>query len=289
MARSAAQSISRTTGDDPVLARHGSLEVRLAANGQEIGAAMRLRHAVFSAEMGLFADASGVETDRFDALCDHIVVRDLEKTTPEGSPPVVGTYRALRPEATEIGFYSDAEFDLAPLLARHPGLRFCEVGRSCVARTHRSQPTLEALWRGLFVYAARHGIDVYFGAASFPGTDLDAHAMSLSWLYHNAVGRGHWAADARPSGAVGMDLVASEAIDSRLALRAMPPLLRGYLRIGAHVGQRAFIDPLFGTTDVLVIAPLDAAPGLWRRRFETATATGLGKPPGPVGIAPDLL
>lgn len=288
MPPTALQAIAPTP-DDPILAYHGSLEVRLARSVEDIDAAMRLRHAVFSTEAGLAPHASGVETDRFDPLCDHIIVRDLERVGDDGRPPVVGTYRALRPEAADIGFYSDAEFNLAPLFARRPDLRFCEVGRSCVAPAHRGQPTLEALWRGLFVYAAWHGIDVYFGAASFPGTDLERHAMSLSWLAHNAVGQDEWAVDARSPGAVDMNLIAPDAIDSRVALRAMPPLLRGYLRIGARVGRRAFIDPVFRTTDVLVLAPLSAAPALWRRRFEAATADAVGKPLRPVGIAQDLL
>ena len=239
--------------------------------------------------MGLVADSSGVETDRFDPLCDHIIVRDLDVVGPDGQPPVVGTYRALRPEATAIGFYSEAEFDLAPLFARHPTVRFCEVGRSCVAPSHRSQRTLEALWRGLFVYAARHGIEAYFGAASFPGTDPHVHANALSWLYHNAAQNCDWAVKARPQGATAMNLLPPEQIAASDAIRQMPPLLRGYLRIGAHVASSAFIDKAFGTIDVLVIAPLEAAPRHWRQRFESATATVIEKQVREVGIAPDLL
>lgn len=274
--------------DAPLLARMGSLEVRLATSDEEKRAAWALRHAVFVAERGLALHPAGLETDRFDPFCDHVIVRDLAHRGPGGLPPVVGTYRALRPERAVEGFYADAEFDLAPLFARHGGLRFCEVGRSCVAPSHRTKRTLEALWRGLFVYARRHGIDVYFGAASFPGTDPAPHAMALSWLCHNAA-HPHWSAPARPAGAVVMDRIAPAAIDARAALRDMPPLLRGYLRIGAHVGRTAYIDPVFSTIDVLVLAPLANAPILWRRRFETLTGEGFDNRRAPVGIAPDML
>lgn len=288
MARTALDRAAEIRKDDPVLARMGSLEVSLAASAEDMRAALALRHAVFVKERGLSPRASGLETDRFDQFCDHIIVRDLAQRTPHGAAPVVGTYRALRPEMAGRGFYAEAEFDLAKLFARHPAMRFCEVGRSCVAPAYRNQRTLEALWRGLFVYALRHGIDAYFGAASFAGTDPAAHAMALSWLYHNAASP-DWDAPARSPGAVAMDLIAPGAIDARLALRKMPPLLRGYLRIGAHVGRTAFADPAFATLDVLVIAPLTNAPALWRRRFETLTGQGFDNRRTPVGIAPDLL
>lgn len=280
---------SRRSGEQRFLACHGALDVRLASSAEDVRAALRLRHAVFAAETGLAAGNSGLETDRFDPICDHIIVRDLKAEGSDGRPPVVGTYRALRPESTDIGFYSETEFDLAPLFSRHPQLRFCEVGRSCVARTHRSQPTLEALWRGLFVYAARHGIDAYFGVASFPGTDPKAHAVALSWLYHNASGHPEWSAHALPHGATAMDLLQTSEINPKDALRQMPPLLRGYLKIGAHVARSAYIDRDFGTIDVLVIAPLKSAPRHWRQRFQAATAMQMDKPVPEVGITPELL
>ncbi|WP_196260397.1 GNAT family N-acetyltransferase [Pelagibacterium limicola] len=258
----------RYAADDHILARQGPFEVRLAASEAEVRAAQQLRHEVFRTEAQLPPLASGIEADRFDPFCDHIIVCDRSAKTPEGRPPVVGTYRALRSEAAVSGFYSDAEFDLAQLFGRHPHLRFCEVGRSCVAQPYRALGVLDALWRGLFVYAARHGIDVYFGVASFPGTDPRAHAMALSWLCHHEVGGPAWHAEARSGGAVPMDLVAPQALDRRLAMRQMPALVRGYLQIGAHIGRTAFVDPVFGTIDVLVVAPLADAPRPWRRRFE---------------------
>jgi L-ornithine Nalpha-acyltransferase len=275
--------------DDPALARLGSLDVRLARHPGQFSAAARLRQAVFSAEYGLGATLTGTETDSFDPLCDHIIVRDLAHPAANGHAPIVGTSRVLRPEATSIGFYSGAEFDLAPLFARHRTVRFCEVGRSCIAPTHRARRAVEALWRGLFVYAARHAINAYFGVASFPGTDPRAHATALSWLYHNAAAPAAYEAEAKSPGATAMNLIAPADIDHRLAMRDMPPLLRGYLRIGASVAPRAFVDTQFGTIDVLVIAPLGAAPELWRKRFETATGMGLDRGAETVPIAPDLL
>lgn len=267
-----------------VLARLGSLEVRIATTPEEHRAALALRYDVFCREMGARlagADhAAGAETDGFDAPSDHIIVRD----TAVPGAPVVGTYRALRPEAAVAGFYSQTEFDVAPLLARHADLRFCEVGRSCVALSHRSMRTIEGLWCGLWAYAALHGIDAYFGAASFPGTDPLVHALPLSYLHHHVGAPEGWRVAAHPPHGVAMDLLAPAAIDPHAALRALPPLIRGYMRVNAHVGETAYIDRQFGTTDVMIITPLRAMPQAYRRRFAKVT----GRVLRPVGIAADL-
>lgn len=268
--------------DDLVLVRLGALEVRLVAKRDDFLAAARLRHAVFCLEKGLPARPGGVETDRFDSYCDHIIVWDTR------SADIIATCRLLRPRSGG-DCYSDGEFDLAGMFSAAPDLRFCEVGRSCVDRRHRNQSTLEALWCGLFAYALRHRIDAYFGAASFPGTDPAAHAMALSWLYHHAHGPLAARVQARPSGAVGMDILPRPVLDNRLALRQLPPLLRGYLKIGAQFARSAFVDPAFGTTDVFVLAPLADAPPPWRRRFEALTGPRRSAQPRAVGIAPDML
>lgn len=270
-----------------VLARLGSLEVRLAATPQERRSAFALRYDIFCRQMGArLAGAdpvAGIETDRFDAVCDHIIVCDRAQSGPAG-PKVVGTYRALRPEAAVDGYYSQAEFDIAPLLARHAGLRFCEVGRSCVAPSHRSMRGIEALWCGLWAYAALHGIDAYFGAASFVGTDPCDHALPLSFLHHHVGAPKGWQVAAHPAHAVSMDLLPRSAIDPQAAQRALPPLIRGYMRVNAHVGETAFIDRHFGTTDVMIVTPLRAMPHAYRRRFTKVTGLGLD----PVVMATDM-
>lgn len=266
-------ALSSAQSSAPALARLGQFEVRLAMTEAERHAAYRLRYEVFHRERGVDAPSMDhldhIEADAFDPFCDHIIVIDTSAVTPGDARAIVGTYRAMRAPAPGLGWYADTEFDLSGLFATHPKLNFCEVGRSCVAPSYRSMRTIEALWCGLWAYACLNGIDAYFGAASFPGTDPAAHALALTHLYRTARAPEAWSAPARASGALAMDRLG--AIDRHAALRAMPPLVRGYLRVNAVFGETAYVDTSFGTTDVFVLARFAAAPLAYRRRVERVT------------------
>ena len=248
------------------LGRLGSLEVRLARGPREIWRAQRLRYRVFYQEMSAKPDVVSRmfrrDADRFDRACDHLLVIDHAARGRFGGikPKVVGTYRLMRQSAAERlgGFYTQGEFDLGPMLARHPGQRFLELGRSCVLKPYRTKRTVELLWSGIWAYLQHHRIDAMFGCASFDGTDPDALALPLSFLHHQARSEGDWAATAHSEHFVGMDRLPAEMIDAKLALKQLPPLIKGYLRIGARFGTGAVIDRQFGTTDVLVVLPVSA-------------------------------
>ena len=250
------------------LGRIGPLEVRLARKAAEVRAAQALRFRVFYEEMGARADAEALATrrdvDRFDRFCDHVLVLDHDhmevRPFRKPRPRIVGTYRLLRQEVADRngGFYSAAEFDIAPVLERHRGLRFLELGRSCVLKPYRTKRTVELLWHGIWTYVLRHRIDVMIGCASLEGTDPDRLALPLSFLHHHAPAPAEWRADARPDRAVRMDRLPADAVDVRAALHALPPLIKGYLRLGATVGSGAVVDPQFGTTDVLIVLPVSA-------------------------------
>jgi putative hemolysin len=248
------------------LGRLGPLEVRLARGPREIWWAQRLRYRVFYQEMSAKPDVVSRmfrrDADRFDGACDHLLVIDHAARGRFGGikPQVVGTYRLMRQSAaTRLGgFYTEGEFDLAPLIARHQGRRFLELGRSCVLKPYRNKRTVELLWHGIWAYLQHHRIDAMFGCASFDGTDPDALALPLSFLHHHARSEGEWSAVARPEHYVGMDRLPAGMVDAKLALKQMPPLIKGYLRLGARFGTGAVIDRQFGTTDVLVVLPVSA-------------------------------
>ncbi len=245
------------------LGRIGPLEVRLARTLREIEAAQRVRYRVFFEEMGASGDvrpgAGQLDADRFDEICDHLLVVD---TTLPGSDldRIVGTYRLLRDEVARDhgGFYSVEEFAFDDLVARHPGRRFMELGRSCVLPAYRSKRTIGVLWQGIWAYVHHHGIDVMAGCASFPGTVPARHAEALSFLAHHCRPTPEWDVAALPERHKTMDLMPREALDARAALNAMPPLVKGYLRLGAKIGDGCVVDAAFGTTDVFVILPVDA-------------------------------
>jgi len=244
-----------------LLGRIGNLEVRLARNEAEVAAAQEVRYRVFYDEMGAHKGALQAldrrDADRFDPVCDHLLVLDSSISGPEHSR-IVGTYRLLRQEAAVAagGFYSQDEFDLPGLVARHPGERFLELGRSCVLPEYRSKRTIEVLWQGIWAYTNHHRIGVMTGCASFPGVDPAAHAESLSYLAHHCRAGADWDIRAVPGRYQAMDLMPAEAINAKSAISGMPPLVKGYLRLGARIGDGCVIDHDFRTVDVFIILPV---------------------------------
>ena len=246
------------------LGRIGGLEVRLALRKSEIRKAQKLRYKIFYTQGGAIADLKARMTRRdicpFDRLCDHLIVIDHDHVTRLGrnKPKTVGAYRLLRQDVAEKngGFYSAQEFDIAPLLARHPNKRFLELGRSCVHEKWRNKRTLELMWRGIWTYVRHHNIDVIIGCASLPGSNPLPHARALSFLHHNAAAGQEWRVEALAHNNVSMNYFAAGQIDARRALMSLPPLLKGYLRCGARVGAGAVVDHAFGATDVFVVMPV---------------------------------
>lgn len=237
-----------------VLGRISTLEVRLASGRNDVEASQELRYRVFREGSGAIARGVQRDADRFDDICDHLLVVD----TSIGKDAIVGTYRLLRQAVAQAsgGFYTADEFEIETLVARHPHLEFLELGRSCVLPAYRSKRTIELLWQGIWAYVRHYGIDVMTGCASFPGTVPAAHAQALSFLAHECMAGGEWTVRAIPARYSTMDLMPREAVDPRSALAAMPPLVKGYLRLGGRVGQGCVIDRDFGTTDVLIVLPV---------------------------------
>jgi putative hemolysin len=250
--------------------RAGTLGVRVAVTPAEIDAALALRFRIFYAEMGARADPASAATSRdhdsYDDVADHILIVDHALGSgPEG---VIGTYRLIQREAAELvgHFYSADEYDIAPILA-FPG-RVLELGRSCIHADYRGRPAMQLMWRGIAAYVFQHRIDIMFGCASLPGTDPDALAAELSYLYYH-----HLAPPAlRPRAVAGryvdMRRAAPEAIDARRVLTRLPPLIKGYLRLGGFVGDGAVIDRPFNTTDVAVVVKTDLVTDKYYRHYE---------------------
>jgi putative hemolysin len=265
--RLAVGAFSRRFQPPKIYGRIGSLEVRLARKKSEIRRAQRLRYKVFYEEMsatpGALAILSRRDEDAYDPIFDHLLVIDHGNTNGGRRwrrSKVVGTYRMMRQEVADFydGFYTQGEYDIAPLLLAKPDYSFMELGRSCVLRPYRNKRTLELLWQGVWSYVREHSADVMIGCASFAGTDPAAHALALSFLHHTALAPEEWRVRAHEHLRVDMNMMPREAVNARAALKALPPLVKGYLRLGAYIGDGAVIDHQFGTTDVLIILPVKA-------------------------------
>ena len=265
-------------GVPETIANMGALEVRLASKSSEVRAAQKLRYRVFFDEGGALAApiVRVIRRDvcRFDRVCDHLIVVDVSAHAADGAPAVVGAYRLLRQDVAEahFGFYSAREFEVGALIARHPAKRFLELGRSCVADGYRGRRALELLWRGIWAYALRHRIDAMFGCASFPGADPRAHAAALALLRGEGAIEPEWCVDA--IGALAAEAPPAPPLDPRAALRALPPLIKGYWRLGAKFSRQAVVDPTFGTTDVLAVLPIEAIRSRYLEHFAPRNETG---------------
>jgi putative hemolysin len=229
--------------------------VRLARSDDDLRAAQELRYQVFVAEMGadgpLTDHTARAERDAFDPHADHLLLVD------ETTNDVAGVYRLIQKSAAEAGegFYSGQEYDLAPLL--HSGRRLLELGRSCIHPAYRGGPALHHLWSGLADYVHDRQIELLFGVASFHGTQVDDLAQPLSLLHHKYLAPDDLRVKARAPGFHPMDSIPKEALDRRAAMVQIPSLIKSYLRLGGVVGEGAFVDHAFNTTDVCLI--LDTA------------------------------
>ncbi|MCL4674722.1 MAG: GNAT family N-acetyltransferase [Pararhodobacter sp.] len=239
-------------------------QVRLARDETDLKAAQRLRYAVFVEELGargLRVDhGNRLEHDALDPHFDHLVLVD-RAVDPQTLDHVVGVYRLLPQDRAEtLGrFYSDAEYDLSPL--RDSGRKLVELGRSCVRRDHRRGAAMLHLWNGLAEYVLSRGIEILFGVASFHGTDVDRHAVALSWLHAHHLAPPSLRVRAWPDQAQAMDRVPVDPGQRAAALAAIPPLIRAYLRLGGFVGEGAYIDRDFNTIDVCLIMDTAAMSG----------------------------
>jgi putative hemolysin len=256
--------------------RSGDLGVRIAVGSAEIDAVQALRYRVFYQELGARPDAATTaarrDRDVYDTVADHLLV--VDHTLGEGAASVVGTYRLIQREAArQIGhFYSAAEYDIARIEAI-PG-RVLELGRSCVDDGYRNRAVMQLLWRGIAAYVFQNKIELMFGCASLPGTDPEALAIELTYLYYNHLAPAAIRPRALPHRFVEMRRLDRDTVDSRVALNKLPPLIKGYLRLGGFVGDGAVIDPQFNTIDVAVVVQTDLVTDKYYKHYERQAREG---------------
>jgi len=247
-----------------------TLEVRLAITEQDVDAAQSLRYRIFYEEMGAVPTtkccALKRDIDTYDAVCDHLIVVDLEKSSEE-NPCVIGTYRLLRGNIAKAttGFYSENEFDVNRIA--YAPEEILELGRSCIDGSYRRRGAMQLLWRGISEYLDTYNIKIMFGCGSIHGTDLDEAKTVLSYLHHYHLAPSSLRPRALSDRYVSMDLMAKTKINEKLAQAELPPLLKGYLRVGGYIGEGAVIDKQFKTIDVCVVVETENLTNKYRTRF----------------------
>jgi putative hemolysin len=262
---------------EPLLFKN--LQVRLAETSEEIEAAQALRYRVFYEEMSAAPTpemkAKRIDFDGFDPVCEHLLVIDLERSN--CAPAVVGTYRLLtRPVAMRHGgFYTEQEYDVSALL-RFPG-GIVEVGRSCVDPAYRARGVMQMLWRGFAAYVSHNNLSILFGCASFPGTEPAEMGPQLSYLHHYHLAPETLRPRALAQHYVPMDILPPSGFDAQTVLNDLPPLIKGYLRLGGFVGEGAVVDHQFNTTDVCVIVKTDQLTEKYDRRYRQSPPEKAGR------------
>lgn len=239
-----------------MIADNPHLEIRLAKSSTDLRSAQRLRYMVFVEELGgdgpMVDHDQRLEIDSHDASYDHLVLVDT-RNDPKNLDHVVGVYRLLPGDRAERsgGFYCASEYDLSVL--EGSGRRLLELGRSCLHPDYRGGAAMYLLWQALAHYIQDARIEVLFGVASFHGTDVRALAEPLSLLHARYFAPPDLRVTAHASGAHPMDLIDERNLDRRVAMSAIPALIKAYLRLGGFVGQDAFVDKPFNTTDVCLV------------------------------------
>ena len=248
----------------------GNLEVRLAENSAEIDAAQALRYKVFYDEMSAKPNKKMLvakrDYDKFDKYWDHLLVLDHSKKNILDK--VVGTYRLNRKSQAinNGGFYSAGEYNIKSLLD-YPG-EILELGRSCVDIKHRNGQTMQLLWRGIANYVFFYDIKIMFGCASFPEVSQELIELPLSYLHHYHLAPKEIRPLALPNRYINMNFISKSKIDVKKARRLIPPLVKGYLRVGAYIGEGAVLDQQFGTTDIVIVLKTEQVTSRYRSHYE---------------------
>ena len=237
-------------------------DIRLFVAGKNSGEkyidlAQKLRYKIFHDEIGANNLPKELiekqkDYDQMDEFCDHLIAYDQKHNK------VVGTYRLLRGAVAEKTgrFYSEDEFDIMPVMKRFKenGKEVLELSRACVDMEYRDKAIIQLLWAGVAKYASFYDVSIFFGCGSFKGTDVKKIEKQLAYLYYNHLARDEMRIKPQAHRHVKMDNISKEEIDAneKEILVGMPALMKGYMRIGADVGDGAVQDFIYNTTDVMI-------------------------------------
>ncbi len=239
----------------------GSLYLRLAKGTDDILLSQRLRYNVFFEE--LHADASEEvkkarrDIDGYDEISDHLLVFDSSIEDDEYGQ-LVGTYRLLRQSQLSENqkFYTEDEYDIRKIKTSFNNI--LELGRSCVRNEYRTKQVINLLWHGLSRYIAYYDIDVMLGCASFHGADVAKHKAALLLLHHYHLAPENICPISLSQDALQIKPFDEKQYSLRGTMRHIPPLIKGYIRVGSYIGQGIFIDDKFDTVDVCVVLPIES-------------------------------
>jgi putative hemolysin len=239
--------------------KYKNFEVRLAKNFKDIDAAQNLRYRVFYEELKAKPTIKNIlyekDFDELDPFCDHLLVIDHNKKSKRDS--IIGTYRLIRKPMTQIHgkFYTEGEFDISKILRKK--CEILELGRSCVDKSYRDKPIIKLLWKAISAYMEHYKIKILFGCASFNGINYKKYKDQLSYLHHFHLAPESIRPTSLPPNNIELNYLQKKDLNTVEIFKSLPPLLKGYLRLGAYVSDGAFIDKQFNTIDICIVLRSD--------------------------------
>ena len=239
--------------------KYKNFEARLAKNFKDIDVSQNLRFKVFYEELKAKPTIKNIlyekDFDELDPFCDHLLVIDNNKKSKRES--IVGTYRLIRRPMTQIHgkFYTEGEFDIKKILKEKGEI--LELGRSCVSKEYRNKPIIKLLWKAISAYMEHYKIKILFGCASFPGVNYKKYKQQLSLLHYYYLSPESIRPKALPPNNVKLKYCQKKDLNVEKIFKSLPPLLKGYLRLGARVSDGAFIDKQFNTIDICIVLKSD--------------------------------
>ena len=247
-------------------------EIRFIQNKVELIESQKLRHKVFIEEMGGSRNnlslISNSESDKFDDFCRHLIIIDHKNSTQFPNGKIIGVTRLMLTEDSEngIGFYCSQEFNLNPIISTKK--ECLEIGRICIHNEYRNTLVLHYLWIELGSFCSKRGVKILFGVASFTGNNIKKIEMALSHIHNDYLAPPKIRPMALEHGYIKMNMVPKEEINKLNALKQMPSLLKSYLRLGAKVGEGAFIDKELNTIDILIMLDVSNMTNKYKLYYE---------------------
>ena len=231
-------------------------EIRFTKNKDELIESQRLRHKIFIDEIGASNKKiaeSRIEKDKFDDYYKHLIIIDHKDSTLYPKGKIVGVTRLMLSDEIHQakGFYSSQEFNLSPILLTQK--KCLEIGRTCIDPIYRNTLILHYLWIEIGAFCSNNDVELLFGVASFRGNNVNKISTALSFIHHEYLAPSEIRPKALKDGFIAMNIIQKSAINKLNALKQMPSLLKSYLRLGAKVGEGAFIDKELNTIDILII------------------------------------
>ncbi len=231
--------------------------IKLAETKSEIKKAQALRYSVFYKEKKATPTISEklfrLDYDTVDKFADHVIV--IDKNSKGNKNKIVGTYRLIRGDIASKfgGFYTSSEFDLSKILKIYKHYHILELGRSCVHQDYRNGTIMNLLWKAIAEYVKLYDIKILLGCASFHGTNVMKYTNELSYLRKNFLLPDELSVKSLDPKICTISTEINSNINDLRIFFKLPPLLKGYLRIGGKVSHDCFVDYKFNTIDLCVV------------------------------------